>query len=538
MATLVIDNFLGKITRFDNGNINSGLTKYTVTHNCDYFSKPGRLTFQETPTQIDAAGSVITDLIVAGKERVESGVAYVYAIGHTGRLYKIQVNDPTTYNANYDNPVLLATLSTGSPTFTMGGFIDFFGSTERIFIGHDKGVTRIDFAGTNETVVGVAGSWTQTVPRPLKQFLGKLYAGNGSNIAEIDSTLTVTDYTKLDPAFPDNTQVRDMDISTDGTYLQFVVTRLALGDITSTTPDSASISNSDSWLFKWNGTDTGYTSYETYSAYSLTANFVFGPYQYVFGYDVTGSAMFAPNTKVISPVLTNAPMPNAIGVGTDMVGWATTETYNPTSDKIATAGVLRASQFIYGNPDSEYPVGWWRQMSMSATSPETDIIRVPFGLLVSNLNIGSSSNGYLAGIFGFGKYYFSTLETSSAPTTKYRFYKWYPVPTTLGTSSAGVYETQTQLFEKKISIKEVRIYTEPLVAGNSFTISLIGADGNAITNASKTFTVGTELTAGKDYVWWGLNTAPTYGLAVRIKNAGTTNWTCHKIEIDYEPAGK
>lgn len=137
MPTLVIDNFAARLTRYDNGNINSGFAKY-ATCGVDPFSKPGRLTWLETATRIDSGGSVITDLIMAGKERVESGISYVYAIGHTGRLYKIQVNDPTTYNPNYDNPVLLATISSGSPTFTRGGSIDFFGATERIYIGHDK----------------------------------------------------------------------------------------------------------------------------------------------------------------------------------------------------------------------------------------------------------------------------------------------------------------------------------------------------------------------------------------------------------------
>lgn len=535
MPTIVVDNFDGRLNRYLNGDINSGKSKYTVTYGVDYFSKPGNITWAETPVQIDPSGSVITDLVVAGKERVESGISYVYCVGHTGRVYKIQVNDPTTYNPNYDNPVLLATISSGSPTFTRGGFIDFYGTTERIYIGHDTGVTRLDFDGTNETVVGSADSWTQTVPRPLKQFIGKLYVGNGSNIAEIDSTATVTSYAKLSPGFPSNTQVRDLDTSNDGNYLHMVVTRLALGSIISTTPDSGSISNSDSWIFKWNGIDIGYTSFDLYSAYSLTANFIFGSYGYVFGYDVTGSGLFSGNEKIISPVLTNAPMPNAMGTGANLIGWAATETYNATTNTVAPLGVLRMSQFVYGRTDSEVPVGWYRQLSMVATSPETDIIGVPLGLLVSNFSIGSSSNGYSAGIFGFGKYYFSTLETSSAPTTKYRFYKWFPVSTGLGTTMVGAYETQTQLFSEKIAIKEVRTYIEPLIASNQFKIEFTGSDGAVIPNSSQTFTAGVGPDAvGNDIVRYAPDMNQTYALGLRISNLGTTNWTCKKVEIDYE----
>src|SRR3990167_3111522 len=152
MKTKVIDNFKGSMTQFIDGDLNSGLSYVVNTFGNDPFTKPNNLTWCNASTRIDSGGTIITDLIMAGKERVESGVLYVYAIGHLGRLYKIQVNDPTTNNPNYDNPVLLATLTLGSPTFTRGGFIDFFGSTERIYIGHDMGVTRINFDGTSETV--------------------------------------------------------------------------------------------------------------------------------------------------------------------------------------------------------------------------------------------------------------------------------------------------------------------------------------------------------------------------------------------------
>jgi len=115
MQTLTINNFQGRLTRYMDGDINSGFAKYTTTFGNDPFTTPGNLTWFETPTRIDSGGSVITDLIMAMRPRLESGITYVYAIGHTGRLYKIQVNDPTTYAPNYDNPVLLATLSAESP---------------------------------------------------------------------------------------------------------------------------------------------------------------------------------------------------------------------------------------------------------------------------------------------------------------------------------------------------------------------------------------------------------------------------------------
>jgi len=534
IRTLVIDNFRGSWTGYSDGDINSGRSYAQNSAGQNPFVKPGNLTWSDAPIQINSAGDVITDLIMAQKERVESGILYVYAIGHTGRLYKIQVNDPTTYNPDYDNAVLLATLSAQTPTFTRGGFIDFYGSTERIYIGHDKGVTRIDFNGANETFMGILGSWTQNVPRPLQQFIGKLYIGNGTNLAEIDSTATVTTYTKLSPGFPDNTQVRDIDVTPDGNYMQIVVTRLALSDVTATAQDTTLTANSDSYIFKWNGTDTGYTAFDTFPSFSLTANKMFQNYQYTFGYDLFGSAVFNPSEKMIWVSESQSPMPNAVMSTGNIMAYMVPLYYN---------GFLEIDFMGWGSLDFEIgnPLGYWDFLFMNATSPETDIIRVPSVLPISNAGLGASSNGYTDNIFGTPKVYFSTLETSVTPTTKYRFYKW-KIPTTLSIPSGdvlidAVYQTQAQLFSKKVLIKEVRVYGEPWVADNSFLVDLIGSAGTPITGGSKTFTAGTNLTVGEDFAWYTPDCAPTYQIGLSITNKGTANHTIMKVEIDIDDRG-
>lgn len=527
MPTLTVDNFKGSLTRFNNGDINSGFARFDTSFGTDPFVKPGKLTWFETATRIDPGDTIITDLIVAGKERVESGLSYVYCIGHLGRIYRIQVNNST--NPDLDDPVLLATITAQSPTFTRGGWIDFFGTTERIYIGHDIGVTRIDFDGTNETFIGAAASYTANVPRPLKQFLGNLYFGNGSNIGEINSAATVTDYTKLSPGFPDNTQVRDLDVSMDGNYLETVVSRIALPSILATTQDNTLISNAESYIFKWNGTDVGYTSYNIFPSYSLNSNISFSDKQFTFGYDVAGACVFNPLTKILSPIFSEAPLPNAVGSNGNIVGWMIPEFYN---------GTTRVAHYIYGNLDNEVGIGWWRQFAQAAQGNQTNVLKVPFQMLVSNFGRGASTNGYTAGIFGSGKLYFSTFEFV-AGTPDYKLYKWFPVATTTGTAIAGVYETQIQLFSKKIAPKEIRIYTEPLVTNNAFTVALIGSDGVIITNSSRTFTVGTSpVASGDDVVWYNPAIEPTYAIGVRITNSGSANWTANKIEIDYETAGR
>ena|SRR3990167_4073347 len=530
--TLVVDNFRGSMTAYQDGDINSGLAFVVNVVGYNPFVKPGNLTWCRSSVQIDSGGSVITDLIMAAKERVESGILYVYAIGHTGRLYKIQVNDPVTFNPDYDNPVLLATLTAQSPTFTRGGSIDFFGATERIYIGHDKGVTRIDFNGTNETFIGVAGSYTATVPRPLKQFIGKLYFGNGANIGEIDSTATITDYTKLDPGFPDNTQVRDIDITPDGTYLQVVVSRQALPDITSISQDTTNTASTGSFIFKWNGTDVGYTAFDTLPTYSLTANTMFGPYQYTFGYDQFGASVYNPTNKLLTGQEVQSPLPNAVTSTGNLVMYLTPLHFD---------GAMEADLLIFGSLDFEVGPGYWDLLSHYPTSPETDIVNVPLFIPVSNFGLGLSSNSYIDFIYGTSKFYFSTLESSSGPTTAYRFYKWVldtsPSVAQGTPQDQALYQTQTQLFSKKILVKEVRIYGEPWVANNAFKIDLIGSAGTAMTNGSQTFTAGTNLTVGDDFAWWSPAIEPTYALGIGITNTGTVNHVITKVEIDYEERG-
>lgn len=533
--TLIIDNFAGSMTPYFNGDINSGKSFWNDVFGHDPFSKPGDLTWNESAVQIDPNGNVVTDLILAGKVRTESGITYVYCIGHTGRVYKIQVNDPNTYNPNYDNPVLLATLTSGSPTFTRGAFIDFFGATEKIYISHDKGVTSLNFSGTGEAVVGSALSWIQTVPKPLQQFLGNLYVGNGTNLAEIASTGTVTTYTKLSPAFPIGTQVRDIDATPDGNYLQIVVTEAALPDITTSTTDTTIIAPADSYVFNWNGTDTGYTAYTTYPSTVLSANLLFGDQQYIYGYDFLGGNVFNPIRKLFTSLTTGAygdsPLPNAVTTMGGLMSWASVLPYN---------GHLELIILTYGTvSDFDIPIGYWCPFDLPATGDETDVQRCPFQLLVSNFAQGASSNGYTNQIFGTPKMYFSTLETSDTPTTAYKFYKWFPTPTGLGTPIEGaIFQTQNQMFSKKIKVSEVRIYGEPWLADNSFIVELIGSDMQPISGSAMTFTAGTNLTIGSDFAWYTPQIAPTYTLGLRITQNGTVNHTISKVEIDYSSGGK
>lgn len=529
VKTLVVDNFQGRLTRYNDGDINSGLAKYTTTFGNDPFTNPGNLTWFESPTRIDSDESVITDLIVAAKSRLESGITYVYAIGHTGRFYKIQVNDPTTYNPNYDTPSLLATLSVNSPTFKYGSSINFFGSTQMVYIGHDKGATKINFDGTGEAEVGAAGSWTASVPRPAVQFGASLYFGNGTNLTEVIAGGTVATYAKLSPAFPIGTVVRDVDVSPEGNYVQIVVSRVAAPDMTVATQDTSNLSSADSYRFLWDGITAGASSYETFNSYLINSNLSFGRFTYTMGYDLGSTAIYAGGDKIITLPNSLSPNFNSLFSTGNLVGFAA-----PEQD----SGFLKGTLMTYGQYDQEIPEGLFRFFRASASGSQTDVIQMPYCGIVSNLFYGSSSAGYSGNQVGSAKIYYSTLETSAAPTTKYKLYKFTTVPTGLGTTIAGVYETQNQLFSKKIKVSAVRIYGEPWTTNNSFTVELIGSDNSVISGSSKTFTVGSNVTSGTDYVWYNPQIAPTYALGLRITNAGSVNNVITKAEIDYTIGGK
>lgn len=529
MPTIIIDNFDGRLTRFDDGKLNSGLAKYSKTFGNDAFSTPSGLNWFEAPTRIDPNATVITDLIMAARPRLESGITYVYAIGHTGRLYKIQVNDPTTYNPDYDNPVLLATLTAQSPTFKYGSSIQFYGATEKLFIGHDLGVTKINFDGTGETYIGTLGSYTTNVPRPSVQFAGKLEFGNGNNLVEIDSTETIVSYAKLSPSFPSGTQTRDLDVSPDGNYIQITVSRVSQPDMTVITQDTSSLSSADSYFMYWNGSDTGVTSYNPYNSYSLNSNTSFGSFTYTLGYDLGGTALYKSGKKEVS--LPNSVSPNfgsMFSTG-NMMGFL-----SPEQD----SSVLKGAFLFYGQYDREFKEGLYRPFRISATT-QTDIQQIPTSLIVSNLFYGASSAGYANNRVGSAKIYFSTLETDSGPTTKYKLYKFTTVPTGVNPLIGGVYETQNEYFPNKITIKQIRIYTEPLVTNNSFKIDLIGSNMGIIPGSTVTYTAGQAPTSvGDDRMFYGQDIGNTYTLGIRLTNLGTTAMTFKKIEIDYLEGGK
>lgn len=536
IKTLTITEFGGPLTRRTDGDINSGLAKYETSWGYDPFSEPGNLTWMERPVSIlslTGAGSIIGTL----KTRTVNNTGYVYAIsaGDGGKLREIQVNNTSTNNANFDSPSVVGAMANApDPVRSMG--MVFYGNNEKIFYGDDSNLMKINFNGSGaSTIAGANGG----VPRPMAVFQGKIYFGNGSTIGEIDTTELVTTGNKLSPAFPSGTVVRDLDVTPDGNYLQITSSRNnPLGGFQGD-PTATPGMSTDSYKFYWNGSDTGATAFEQYDGIGLTATQSFGDKNFTMGYDSQGAAVYQGQQKIVSLPSNIAPHPTATFSIGNMLGFMNPE----YSD-----GELRGSLYNYGQYDNETRAGLFRLLRHES-AVKTDVKFVNAATNVSNLLYFPSYSPYSNDIAGAGKMYFTTHESSADANADSRsiLWKFATTPTGAGSVVSGVYETQDQIFSKKIAVKEVRLYTAPLVVNNAFTIDLIGSGGSVMASGSKYFQVGSvvagtdNVVVGEDVVKWNPSIAPTYALGVRITNAsviGTKNWKGTKLEIDFSEGGK
>lgn len=524
------------MTRESEGDMNSGLAKFDTTFGANPFVDPQNLTWFEQPVSILTTATPITGL----KTRLESNNQFVYGAEASATsiisLYKFQVNNYSSNTADYDVASVIGGFSFDS--FKYGQGIEFYGSTEKMFFGGDSAITKINFTGSGETVIG-SGASIKGSTHPVAGFLGKIYFGNGGNIGEVDSTETVTTYNKLSPGFPSGTYVRDLDVTPDGNYLQITVARDSGPSLDGQALSVNYIASQDSYKFYWNGTDTGYTSYETYNGFTLTANQVFLDKNFTVGNDLGGGAIYENANKILSLPNVSNPNNGAVFSLNNLLGVAAPR-YNTSTT------TYQGELYLYGQYDNEVPPGLYRPLRFNSSSAR-DVAFVPSALVVSNLYHVPSIYGYANNVASTAKLYFTTTENkiSGSPSAVYKTYKFSLLPIGTGTAIGGVYETQQEtslkLFRAVVSRKfkptQVRFYTSALVANNSFQIDIIGSNGSPMSGGTQTFTVGTNVTAGQDYVWYTPQTSPTYSMGLRITNLGTVNWTGVKAEIEYEEAG-
>ena len=535
---LTITNFGGGLTRRNVGDINSGLTKFETSWGYDPFSKPGNLTWMEQPTSIlSTTAGATNNLIVAMKQRSTGSVLAAYIIDGAARLQRVRVNNAGTYIADVDSPSIVGTLPL-TLNFERSTGMVFYGTTEKIFYGDGLGhLQKIDFEGSNPTSIFGTSSVTALVPRPMAVFQGKVYFGNGNNIGEIDSTELITTGAKLSPALPTGVVVRDLDVSPDGNYLQLTTSNnTAFEDFVNidTTLESAVDSNK----YLWNGVDAAATASEKYGGTFLTANNAFSDKDYTFGYDQRGGTVFLGQEKKVS-------LPNSLSPHHSAVFSLGNMNYFMVPERDESTLTFRGALYGYGKYDDENQSGLFRFLRVDAGTAGNEVRAIPGAIPVANLLYLPGYFPYTSSIAGSGKIYFTTVENNTDTSSSGRIgrlWRHRMVPTGVGSIVAGVYETQTQLFSKKVKVGEVRVYTEPLIGGNDFTVDLIGSGGSVMSGGSQRFQVATgSVATGTDMVQFGPVMAPTYALGVRITNnsvTGVANWTALKVEVDTTAAGK
>ncbi len=542
---LTASNFLGNLTRFGNGALNSGKAVDRTSFGYHPWSVPGTINFNDSPT--DITGGVVTDAIIDGKSRVESGILYQYCIGHTGKFYKIQVNNPTTKEIDYNNPTLITTLTSGT-TFTMGGSLIISGSTA--FIGHDAGITSIGLNGTGETIIGDSALWTSNVPRQGISFLGNMYFTNGNNIATLNSSGVVTAYQTIQNV-PSNQIFKSITVDKMGKNIILISSDVNNTSLITSDPNYMATYAATSLIFRWEPRSN--TVLSTQSLYfDQTAAYTLGEHEFIWGYDTPGGSMLDISEglqKIISgtgtALIAQAPTANAIAASGNLVGWATVE----PAPSNATSNSLNASVFAYGNLDAdESNITYARLASFPSTLSSGDILRVPWINLVGNIQTGGNTSGYGSpGVsqnqLGQGNIYMSTVEWNGV-AFKYGLYT-QSVVTNFLDPAPGVYETQalvagatTLSTATTFTPTLYKVYMENATGYEQFKVDLIGIDGNPLASGTTIFsaiaTGGSIVTIHSGDVTLSsasLSMAATPVLGIRVTNSGQFTPFIHKIDV-------
>lgn len=580
IQTVEITNFGGRLTRLLNGDMNSGFAKFATSWGYDPFSKPMNLTWFEQP--VDITGP-ITDAIVAAKKiygyggGVNTGNVqqYVLLLGNgnstsaspgPGNLYSIQpaqITPASSVIANIDS-VIGVTSVTG--TYSYGGSLEVYAHpqfaglptassvTTGLYISSDFEVIALPLASIYGQQVRVTANYVGNPNfadgcfRPLKIFQGKLRFSNATTIATIGAAGTIVSLynasirgvinanSDLQTPLPIDCQIQDMDISIDGNYLLIATSNVDNVNLSAVGLDTQYASSNDSVVYGWNGSDTKVTTQTTMPSITLTALQTYLGNNLFFSEDGFGASATDGINKILTLPKNKAPWANATAVNGNFLTWVSVEVNSGGNGSFG-------SLYYFGGLDQENPPGLYRVMRQSSAS--AFVSSAPLNALVDNsfTSVDQGPNA-TTNVIGYGKHYISLVSPNFSGGGSFaKLYRFLINSTGTGTPQSGVYETQTQLFSKKITVKQIRVYTEPTVAGNGFQIDFIGSDGKVITNGTSTYTysAGTDITQAQgplERIDFNPSMKDTYALGMRITNTGSTNMTIHKVEIDYAFSGK
>ena len=559
--TIVINNFGGRLTRIINGDLNSGFAKFDTSFGYDPFTKPMNLTWLNQPSSI--AG--VNEVIVAGINSTASPsdkTQVVYAVGTSAKLYQFVVNNPVTLSPNADSVVAVQSVH---GNYAYGASMQFFSQKGALYISASGAIlTAGSVFGNGNIILNGASSVISTAANlqgdvhPFAKFAGKLFFGNGPSVGAIDSTGTIISsvftvsellgpqYSQLNPPLPADQTVRDLDASLDGNYLQISASstypdRL----IVTSAPDTEYAAAGYGAVYGWNGVDQAVTTAVNIPAGTTTALQTYLQSHLLFLNDSLGSAVSDGANKLLTLPKNKSPLPNATGINGNFLTWMCPEVTANGTKRVATL-------YYYGSLDQENPVGLYRMLRFEAPLANSFVYQVPYQAIVSNrydtVFTQAPQDVIGVGSVSVGKHYFSAYsvrDQNLAPSVagNYHFQRFIVSSSGPENPQLGVYETQTQLFSKRIHIEQIRVYTESTVAGNGFQLDIIGADGDPLENGTFTYSFAagddiTKLQGSLQRINFNPKAEGGYGFGIRITNTGTTNMTIKKIEIDWGPEGR
>jgi len=377
---------------------------------------------------------------------------------------------------------------------------------------------------------------SESIKSSLKPLPATTFGVIGSSNTVISSVIGITIgdntdnvYSEIEPPLGNDNYVRDLDVTTDYNYLLVTTSTVTPENLLTIGQDRQTGAGGDGNLFQWNGTDQAITAGTSIPSQSLTALQTYLQSNIFFGNDAFGLTLSDGVNKILSLPDNKSPLPYATGVNGNFTHWVSIETDKENNK-------MYGSLYYFGQLDQENPAGLYRLLRFDTALAGGYVYNVPVNLLVNN-NYDTINNAITqVQNLGFGKHYISAREVNSG-TTANKLYRFVVSPDDTTLPQLGVYETQTQLFSERISIKGLRVYTEPVVAGNGFRLDLIDSDGSIIDNATYTYTFGDPVN-GNQRINFDSGMKTTYAIGIRVTNTGTTNMTIKKIEIDIVPSGK
>lgn len=398
-----------------------------------------------------------------------------------------------------------------------------------------KGIN-IDFTSvTNPTAWALNGpNWISNIPHPISsEYFGGIFMGNGWNLVDYNIAANTTNFSRLNPTFPQNYTINSLEIDGQGRYMRINGTIGTAQDIITvdpTAPAQAPIARS----LYWNGIDDSYDSYDAFTQTNTSALFSFVGSDMTLGNDFWGSSIFnnasgSPD-KMLSMKDVRPPLPGAMTSTSNLLLFASPY-YNGASKQ------WLASIFGVGTLDDQDQPSIYNLLGIPATAPNTVCTQVGMMKLVQNRTLKSDGT-----VFTNSKLYVCTYETGSV-TPFPNLYAFNLTPN--GNSvNGGIYETQKEKFTLQQQIERVVFYTNPTQAGVSFRLDLIDVDdtipeGGSFTYAYASGDDDTELQGTLEVFEWAASEVKNMqALGLRITNLGTVQPGINQIYISTHDTDK